>query len=257
MGRHDHYVFMDGCIVKGCKPVIDLAHSFGEYIALLTDLYEQGGWGQRPPGGLLRRARPEPFAEWAERQVHSAQSTQNLRTGAARVDGILRSIGGDAAIHLFGTSAAGSAILEYFLLTDPATLYDRAHDEHRVGPPARKYQIDPRIVSFTSIDAPANWVPLCRDPHAHRHAFGPGTLGGYLVAHTRSQTGPHLPADQHTVRMEDIPHTWVDSQPVAGVDYDDRPHYDHHLPRVGLERHIFTGGHMSRETRAFLTRVWQ
>jgi len=133
MGRHDHYVFMDGCIVKGCKPVIDLAHSFGEYIALLTDLYEQGGWGQRPPGGLLRRARPEPFAEWAERQVHSAQSTQNLRTGAARVDGILRSIGGDAAIHLFGTSAAGSAILEYFLLTDPATLYDRAHDEHRGG----------------------------------------------------------------------------------------------------------------------------
>lgn len=93
MGRHDHYVFMDGCIVKGCKPVIDLAHSFGEYIALLTDLYEQGGWGQRPPSGLLRRARPEPFAEWAERQVHSAQSTQNLRTGAARVDGILRSIG--------------------------------------------------------------------------------------------------------------------------------------------------------------------
>ncbi len=256
MGRHDHYVFMDGCIVKGCHPIIEIHHSFGEYAALLTDLYQHGGWGYRGSRLLSWRGQPEEFEDWAERHLHTAQSTQNLRTGASRVANILHGISGDGAIHLFGTSAAGAAMLEYFLLTDPATLYDGERDLHRVGPPARKYRIDPRIASFTTIDAPSNWVPLRRDPHAHRHAFGPGTLGHYLVTHTRIQASPGRPADRHTVRMEDVPHTWVDSQPVAGMDYDDRPHYDG-LPRIGLERHIYTGGHMSRETRAFLTRVWQ
>ena len=257
MASGDHYIFMDGCIVKGCRPFIDFEHTFGDYAAVLTELYHQGHWGGRA-GRVwgFRQSATDAFEDWADKHIHVAQSTQNLRTGASRVDGILRSIRGDTNIHLFGTSAAGSAMLEYFLLCDPQTLYYHNSDKHGERMPTRRYRIDPRIASFTAIDAPANWVPVRRDRHNPRIAFGPGTVGRYLADHTRIQAGPRLPAGRHTTRMEDVPNTWVECWPVAGIDYDDRPHYDY-LPEVGLKRHIYTGGHASHESRAFLERVWR
>ena len=40
MGYQDHYLFMDGCIVKGCKPFVDFEGTFGEYGAALKELYD-------------------------------------------------------------------------------------------------------------------------------------------------------------------------------------------------------------------------
>src|SRR4051794_36331144 len=124
MGYRDHYLFMDGCIVKGCKPYVAFESTFGEYAALLRELYESDGWGRAERHVLgVRVPVSVSFEDWAKTHVHTAQSTQNLRTGAARIDAFLQSISDPANIHLFGTSAAGSAILEYFLLSDPETLY--------------------------------------------------------------------------------------------------------------------------------------
>src|SRR5438067_2439445 len=120
MAYRDHYLIMDGCIVKGCKPYVDFETTFGEYAALLKELYEYGHWGrgERRLFGV-RVPAAQSFEDWAKRHVHTAQSTQNLRTGATRIAAFLQEIKDHANIHLFGTSAAGSAILEYFLLCDP------------------------------------------------------------------------------------------------------------------------------------------
>ncbi len=256
MAAADHYIFMDGCVVKGCKPVLEFEHTFGEYAYLLEDLYRRGGWEprRRRIAGLLLPG--NGFDGWADRHVLMAQSTQNLRTGAMRIDAMLHKIDGEADIHLFGTSAAGSAILEYFLLTDPETLYFHATDPRDRRMPARKYRIDRRIASVTCIDAPNNWVPLRRESPMPGANGAPGTLGRYLAEHTRVKAGPRYPEDEYTIRTEDVPGTWVGAKPVAGAGYDNHPHFDH-LPDTPLERHIYTGSHMSDETRAFLERVWR
>ncbi|HMA37486.1 MAG TPA: hypothetical protein VKY74_23740 [Chloroflexia bacterium] len=254
MAGGDSYIFMDGCVVKGCRSVIDFEHTFGEYAALLEDLFQRGGWGRS--AGRSRLWGAPNFDDWAAQHLHIAQSTQNLRTGAARVNAILAKIPGTGSIHLFGTSAAGSAMLEYFLLSDPDTLYYHSSDFGRTRLPGRQYQIDPRLASFTAIDPPANWVPLRRTHRSQGEDGGRGTLGVYLAAHTRIQAGAGCPPGTHTVRIEDVPGTWIGSTPIAGIDYDNRPHYGH-LPETPLERHIYTGSRMSQETRAFLERVWR
>jgi hypothetical protein len=246
---------MDGCIIKGCHPVLDFNKSFGEYASLLETLFQREEWGadQRGPFGLLSRG--GTFQRWADEHLHMAQSTQNLRTGARRVDAMLRESDGDCAIHLFGTSAAGSAMLEYFLLTDPQRLYyHRGGRDHGLKPP-KSYDLDRRIASLTIIDAPSDWVPL-RPDNLVRNYFRRDALGRYLLENTRIKTGPPVPYDEHTARSEDVPGTWVDANPVAGIDHDDHPHYDN-LPAEPIPRHIYTGGHMSHETRAFLERVWR
>lgn len=259
MGQHDHYIFMDGCVVKGCHPHIDFERTFGEYAALLRDLYDQGGWGPDPRRGL-RRLLPTgtDWHRWVQTHVHTGQSTENKRTGAGRVHDLLATIPGSAHIHLFGTSAAGVAMLEYFLLCDPATLYYRSTDEDRLFCSDRRYDydIDPRIASLTLIDAPTNWVPLRRTKGPFRRDYGQRALGQWLPAHTRLRTGPGVPVVLHTVRLEDVPDTWVGATPIADLDYDNNPHYDG-LPALGMERHIYSGSHMSRESHAFLRRVWR
>jgi hypothetical protein len=258
MAQHDHYLFMDGCVVKGCHPTIDFEHSFGEYAGLLEELFERGNWGHSIRRLLGRNvSRRIAFNEWAEEHVHLAQSTQNKRTGAARVHAVVQSIAGQANIHFFGTSAAGAAMLEYFLLTDPQTLYYRSSDPNNILRPARRYPLDPRIASLTMIDAPMNWVPLRRDRGLIHRNWGKQALGQYLPAHTRIVSGPHYPVAAHTVRCEDVPGTWVGADPVADLDFDNHPHYDGLPEEPGIERHIYTGGHMSHETRAFLERVWR
>ncbi len=190
-----------------------------------------------------------------DEHVHLAQSTQNMRTGAYRVDEILRGISGHDNIHLFGTSAAGAAILEYFLLTDPDRLYYNDRDPDDTLKPARKYRIDNRIASLTTIDAPTNWIRIRHDKGRIFSYFGPSAMGRYLVGHTRIKTGPHIPQDKHTTRLEDVPDTWVGALPVAGLDYDNQPHFSY-LPEAGIKRHMYTGGHASEETTEFLLRVW-
>ncbi|MDQ6694020.1 MAG: hypothetical protein M3014_06320 [Chloroflexota bacterium] len=255
MGSQDHYVFMDGCVVKGCRFLIDFERTFGEYADLLEELYERGHWGRGARRLFGSRAGYDDFDDWATEHVHVAQSTQNLRTGAARVNGILQSISGHVNIHLFGTSAAGAAIIEYFLLCDPGTLYYRATDPHNDTIPNKKYAIDTRIASMITLDAPTNWVAVKHNDGEMPRASGKGTIGDYLVRHTRIKAGDKYGRDRQTARMEDVPDTWVEAQPVAGVYYDNRPHYEY-LPKAGLERHIYTGSHMSLETRDFLERVW-
>lgn len=256
MGRDDHYIFMDGCVVKGCKPFIAFEKTFGEYAALLRKLYMHGHWGrfERRFMGLHRPAYFN-FGDWVQLHVHTAQSTQNIRTGADRIDRILKGIRGHGDIHMFGTSAAGSAMLEYFLLTDPDRLYYHPDNEHELKP-AKKYDIDVRIASLTTIDAPTNWVPLRHDSGRLRPYYGRDALGRYLAGRTRIKAGPRVPPEKHTTRTEDVPNTWVEAEPVAGLDYDDRPHYEY-LPKASIERHIYTGSHMSHETREFLERIWR
>lgn len=256
MGKDDHYVFMDGCVVKGCRTLIEFERTFGEYADLLEDLFHRGGWGRGEKRVLGVRVGGRKFEDWATEHIYAAQSTQNKRTGASRVDEVLRSIEGNGNIHLFGTSAAGAAILEYVLLTDPGTLYYRPHDPRKEFMPAKRYDIDPRIASLTTIDAPTNWVPVRRDPGWPRPGWSKGTIGYYLAKHTRIKAGPKVPKGAHTNRTEDVPGTWVGAEPVAGLDYDNDPHYDY-LPRQAVERHMYTGGHMSHETRDFLRRVWR
>lgn len=255
MGQRDHYLFMDGCVVKGCKPFVDFETTFGEYAALLKELYHQAGWG-RASRRILGVPVSTAFEDWADRHVHTAQSTQNLRTGAARINDWLQQVPGNDSIHLFGTSAAGAAILEYFLLCDPAVLYYHASDPRDTRVPARRYTVDSRIASLTLIDPPANWVPLRRSLSPTLPNNGPGTLGRYLAAHTRVKAGPGYSDEEKTARMEDVPGTWIGSQPVAGIIYDNTPHYDG-LPHMILERHIYTGRHISAETRAFAARAWR
>jgi len=257
MGKEDHYIFMDGCVVKGCKPKLDFDFSFGQYADLLEDLYRQGGWGRGEHRlGPLPLPGRMPFTTWRDSHVHTAQSTQNIGTGARRIDALLRAIPGQANIHLLGTSAAGSAILEYFLLTDPDLLYVHDSDPSGRRRPAPAYRLDPRIASITTIDAPTNWVPLLRN-HPGRPADGaPRSLGRYLARRTRVKAGANVPPDVATTRTEDVPLTWISGDPVAGLVYDNQPHYDG-LPPFDLERHIYTGKHMSQETRAFLERVWR
>jgi hypothetical protein len=244
-------------VVKGCKPFVDFETTFDDYAAVLKDLYERGGWG-RGERRLLGVPLPTAslFEDWADKHVHTAQSTQNLRTGAARVNDWLQEVPGTANIHLLGTSAAGAAILEYFLLCDPQTLYYHASDPRDSRRPARRYTIDSRIASFTAIDPTADWVPLRRSISPTLPNNGPGTLGRWLAAHTRIKAGPHYSDAEKTARMEDVPGTWIASQPVAGIIYDNQPHYDY-LPHLGIERHIYTGAHISHEMRAFLERVWR
>jgi hypothetical protein len=257
MGKDDHYVFMDGCIVKGCRPAIDFERTFGEYAALLERLYTKGRWGRSERTILgLAFPRNRRFNDWVQDHVHLAQSTQNMRTGAYRVDEILRGIGGHDNIHLFGSSAAGAAILEYFLLTDPDTLYYNVRDPDNRLRPTGKYRIDNRVASLTTIDAPTNWIHVRHDEGRILPYFGRGAMGRYLVAHTRIKAGPHIPQDKHTTRLEDVPNTWVEARPVAGLDYDNRPHYSY-LPEAGIKRHMYTGSHMSKETAEFLMRVWR
>ncbi len=255
MGYHDHYVFMDGCIVKGCRPVIDFDRSFGEYAALLRELYRRGGWG-RGARRVLGVPVSESFDSWAATHVHTAQSTQNMGTGSDRVERIVQVLKGPGNVHLFGTSAAGAAMLEYFLRTAPNTLYWHARDPLARRLPRQKFTIHPQIASFTAIDAPTDWIPLRRGGGPGRSGAEPGTLGAYLAKHTRIKTGPGTPPGEHTTRLEDVPGTWVGAVPIAGLDYDNDPHYDY-LPEEPLARHIYTGGHMSHETRAFLERVWR
>jgi hypothetical protein len=257
MGKDDHYIFMDGCIVKGCKPVLNFEHTFGEYAALLEDLFHRGGWGRGEKGLLGLRLGSSSFDDWVSRHVHMAQSTQNKRTGASRVDALARGIPpGHGHVHLFGTSAAGAAMLEYILLTAPSTLYYRPSDPHSHHRPAKQYDLDPRIASFTTIDAPTNWVPVRHDDPLRKWSWGAGAPGEYLEHHTRIKAGPRYPQGEHTTRTEDVPDTWVEARPVAGLDYDDRPHYDN-LPDPGMKRHMYTGNHISHETRDFLRRVWR
>jgi hypothetical protein len=254
MGRADHYVFMDGCVVKGCKPVLALEPTFGEYGALLKELFRRGGWGHSETRGRLGWPRMESFDQWAEAHVHTAQSTQNTGTGADRIEPIVQRIKDDGDIHLFGTSAAGAAILEYFLRCAPQTLYQHSSDPWRRRIPRQKYVIHPHIASFTSIDAPTDWVPLRRATGGPRDN-GPGTLGRYLARTTRIKAGPGVRDDEATTRVENVPGTWIGGPPIAGLGYDGAPHYDG-LPPVDLQRHMYTGRHMSHETRAFLERVW-
>lgn len=256
MGREDHYIFMDGCVVKGCKPVLDFESTFGEYSALLMDLFKRGRWGSGERRVLGVRVGRERFEDWASTHVHTAQSTENKRTGASRVNDLLVGIKGNGNIHLFGTSAAGAAMLEYILLTDPATLYYRPRDPKGEFRPPKRYRIDPRIASLTTIDAPTNWVPVRHADMPGVRGWGKGTVGYYLARHTRIKAGPRRHSGEYTTRVEDVPDTWVGAHPVAGLDYEDTPHYDG-LPRAGIERHIYTGSHMSHETRAFLERVWR
>lgn len=257
MGYHDYYLFMDGCIVKGCKPFVALEPTFGEYAEVLRGLYEGERWGaEAVPGWRGRWARPA-FADWAAEHVRTAQSTQNLRTGAARVAAFLESVPGSSSIHLFGTSAAGSAILEYFLLTDPQTLYYHESDRRSERVPGARYRLDSRVASFTAIDAPTDWVPLRRTHAPGWQAGGPGTLGHYLAERTRIHAGPQCAPAYQTARHEDVPGTWVGARPVAGLLYDNNPHYDERIPADGLPRHIFTGSHISDETRAFLQHAWR
>jgi len=253
----DHYIFMDGCIVKGCKPLVDFTRTFGEYAALLEQLYREGGWGTRErflPWLPFRRL--SSFDSWVSDHVHIAQSTQNMGTGARRVNELLEKIQGHDDIHLFGTSAAGSAMLQYFLLTDPDLLYSHPEDPKGEQRPSKRYKIDVRIASVTTIDAPSNWIRLRHDTGPQQAYYGKGSLGRYLVAHTRVKAGPSVPKDKHTIRMEDVPDTWVGAGPVAGMDYDNNPHFSY-LPRPGMRRHMYTGSHMSKETREFLRRVWR
>jgi hypothetical protein len=256
MGKDDHYIFMDGCIVKGCKPVLNFEHTFGEYSYLLEELFRRGGWGHGEKGFWGFRKGGANFDDWVSTHVHMAQSTQNKRTGASRVDELLRGISGHGHIHLFGTSAAGAALLEYMLLTDPRTLYYRPSDPHGDLRPPKRYDIDPRIASLTTIDAPTNWVPVRHDDGLRKWSWGAGILGEYLDHHTRVKAGPHYLKGEHATRTEDVPDTWVEAHPVAGLDYDDRPHYDN-LPEPGMKRHMYTGNHISHETRDFLHRVWR
>jgi len=242
MGVDDRYLFIDGCVVKGCRAEIDFTHTFGEYADLLEELYRAGAG----PRAL-------PFAAWVPGHVHVAQSTQNLRTGAGRVAAMLAEIPGAPRIHLFGTSAGGAAILEYLLYTDPQALYAEARDPRRQHIPARRYTLDPRIASLCTVDAPVNWVPL-------RRAGAPWALraeapGAYLARHTRVRAGGGCPPEEATARMEEVPGTWVAGYALAGLPYDKHPHYTG-LPRFPVERHIYTGSHMSRETGDFLRRVW-
>jgi hypothetical protein len=254
MGYQDYYLFMDGCIVKGCKPFVALEPTFGEYAEVLRALYEAEQWG----AGTGRWGRGGPsFERWAETHVGTAQSTQNLRTGAARVAAFIESVPGSSGIHLFGTSAAGSAILEYFLLTDPQTLYYHASDRRAERVPGPRYRIDSRITSFTAIDAPTDWVPLRRTHAPGWQTGGRGTLGHYLAERTRIHAGPRVAPAYQTARHEDVPGTWVGATPVAGLLYDNTPHYDERIPANGLPRHIFTGSHISDETHAFLQRAWR
>lgn len=255
MGSRDHYVFIDGCVVKGCRSVIDFTTTFGQYAALLQTLFTQGGWGR---GGRRMLGLPLgiPFRTWVQTHVHITQSTQNLRTGASRVAAILEEIQGDVRVHLFGTSAGGSAILEYFLLTDPQRLYYYARDPRRTRVPARRYQVDSRVASICMIDAPTGWVPLRPDRIPILDAQSAESLGRYLAATTRVQAGPGVPDDQQTVRNEDVPGTWIAAEPIAGTAYDNTPHFAY-LPGVGIERHIYTGSHMSEETRDFLSQAWR
>ncbi len=255
MGKDDHYLFMDGCVVKGCKPVLDFERTFGEYAELLEDLFHKGRWGHGEKGRFGRRAASRDFDDWADEHIHAAQSTQNMRTGADRVNNVLEGISGEGNIHLFGTSAAGAAMLVYFVLCEPKTLYVRSEDSRNEMVPAQKYTIDRRIASLTTIDAPTNWAPVKHDEPGRRSVPGKDALGDYLMRHTRIKAGAGCGSEE-TNRMEDVPGTWIGAQPVAGMCYDNRPHYKY-LPDAGMERHIYTGSHASDETREFLERVWR
>jgi len=58
------------------------------------------------------------------------------------------------------------------------------------------------------------------------------------------------------MRTEDTPGTFVESDPIRGIDNDDNPTWDNLKP-PGPWRHEQTGREMSHETRAFLERVWR
>jgi hypothetical protein len=57
------------------------------------------------------------------------------------------------------------------------------------------------------------------------------------IIRTRIKVGPHYPKGEHSTRTEDVPDTWIEAHPVAGLDYDNRPHYDN-LPEPGMKRQM-------------------
>ena len=190
----------------------------------------------------------ESFEEWAEAHVHTAQSTQNIGTGADRVERILQRIKDDGDIHLFGTSAAGAAILEYFVRCAPQTLYRHSLRPAAAARAPPEYVIHPTSRVSPASDAPTDWVPLRRATGGPGDN-GPGTLRplpGQDYAHQgrarrARQRGDHT----HRERARHLDRRARHRGP--GL-YDGDPHFDA-LPPFDLKRHMYTGSHMSHETR--------
>ena len=111
----------------------------------------------------------------------------------------------------------------------------------------KKYQIDPRIASFTTIDSPLNDVKRM-----------PTNMGVYLAANTHIKTAASgVAANQQTALTEDATDSWIDANPLPGITNNAAPTYPGWTFGLPLVKHSYTGSHVSTETRVFLERIWR
>ncbi|HYP39932.1 MAG TPA: hypothetical protein VEX13_06190, partial [Chloroflexia bacterium] len=114
----------------------------------------------------------------------------------------------------------------------------------------KKYQIDPRIASLVTIDSPLDDVKRM-----------PSDMGAFLAANTRIKTGSQVPQNKRTALTVDVPVTVVESEPVTGIDNNDRPNYGllggASCAGNPICRHERSGRVSSPDTSAFLERVWK
>jgi len=239
-GPEDYYVFVTGCVIGGgCDNTSQM--NFGSYITVLHDLFTAGHWTQRYDHFTGQWQGGESWDAWSHDHLITFAASVNLNQAASRLDSVLGSIPGTNNIHLFGESQGGAAILQYFA-------------DSGSGPSqytGRRFQIDPRIASFVTIDSPISEVSRI-----------PVDLGAFLQANTRIKTGPHFDRQHETAMNVSVPGSVIEQLsniPLPGIDFNHDPHFDFGLAGVSAAaRHVLSGGGASApDVNEFLYRIWQ
>jgi RHS repeat-associated protein len=235
-GPQDHYVFVAGCVFNPCSDEVPRT-AFGDYMDLLRDLFDAGGWGYALASTIGGHAMS--FDQWAATHVHTA-NVSSLDDGAARINHILRSEipTGDFNMHLFGTSQGGAALLQYITYTLPGT----ASEGH-----GSIYQLDSRIASFITVDSPLNHV-------AGQWPNVPGfNVGTYLAQNTRVKTMESgVDADSETALTIDG-RDFVNHFPIDGVRKMSDPNWSDPAPFP----HTQHTRQYAPNTKSFFMRVWR
>jgi RHS repeat-associated protein len=88
-GPEDYDVFTNGCVAGGHCEDVTLS-SFGDYLGLLHNLFDAGGWGYALASTI--GGAPMSFGQWSAQHVLSARVTRNssgLDDAAARIAGLV------------------------------------------------------------------------------------------------------------------------------------------------------------------------
>jgi len=245
----DQYIFVEGCVpgsVVGAGAAGCGHPDWGEYMTQLRRIYAswQGEYAQ-----LGEQWTYGTFDEWAATHVHNVVALSG-GSGADAIAGVVSTLPAGTAVHLFGHSMGGAAVLEYLnRMRYIQGLLAKGELEY----PNVLKGYDARVKSAVFIDAADTDMP---EPGFGKWAASQGIK----------------------VLDVDSPNDWVNHPPISGVEhhagnycnafssscpieptadddawYGTSPIYNH----VRAKYHEYTATHISEEAYFFIWQYWK